>query len=170
MYQPHSINIKHPVPTIQYPTQTPCIPSTTDPGRSLPSGHHPTALCKYTLGFHTRGVIRQLPCWSPVSLYSQIFLVSTKYFFKNFALIFFLNFRRACTHDPHWLHVRGRAAADPVRGGGRHPDRARQLRPLQHRHLQRRRQDPLERQLHVPQDTTHPPEQVSFFFSLQHKL
>ena len=104
-----------------------------------------------------------------IFVFSNIFSFN-KIFFLNFALIFFLNFRRACTHDPHWLHVRGRAAADPVRGGGRHSDRARQLRPLQHRHLQRRRQDPLERQLYVAQDKTHPSEQVSIFFSLQHKL
>ena len=104
-------------------------------------------------------------CFPKYFCCDKIFFVSTKYFYN-----FVLNFRRACTHDPHGLHMRGRAAADPVRGGGRHPDRASQLRPLQHRHLQRRRQDPLERQLHVPQDKTHPPEQVSIFLSLQHKL
>ena len=63
-----------------------------------------------------------------------------------------------------WIHVRRGRAGGGLRCGGDNPDRARQLRQVQHRHLQRRRQDPLERQLYVAQDPTHPSEQVRINF------
>ena len=58
---------------------------------------------------------------------------------------------------------RGRAGGG-LRCGGDDPDRAGQLWQVQHRHLQRRWQDPLERELHVAQDPTHPSEQVRINF------
>lgn len=49
------------------------------------------------------------------------------------------------------VRVRGQRAARGLRGGQADPADPRQLRPLQHQHVQRRRAGRLERQLHVAQ-------------------
>ena len=74
----------------------------------------------------------------------------------------FFYFRRGAGRYPiqNRLPMRGWSDESQLWFRGDHSGCQSQLRQVQHRHLQRRRQDPLERQLYVAQDPTHPSEQV----------